>query len=101
MHARVSTYHADDPARLVDGFKSVTGELEHVDGFAHAFFLIDRESGKALSITIWENEEAMQASQAKADELRRQATQPTTTSIVSVDPYEIVLEVASPTTARV
>jgi heme-degrading monooxygenase HmoA len=71
MHARLSTYKTDDPESLVTGFVAVTDELEQVGGFSHAYFLVDRETGKAASITIWDSEDALNQSVAKADELRR------------------------------
>jgi hypothetical protein len=37
--------------------------------------LIDRESGKAMAITLWQDEAAMQASEERANELRRTASQ--------------------------
>jgi heme-degrading monooxygenase HmoA len=96
MHARLSTYQTDDPEGLIAGFQSVTGELEGVDGFSHAYFLVDRETGKAASITIWESEDALNQSVAKADELRQRGTQPSGASITSVDHFEIVQAVGSP-----
>jgi heme-degrading monooxygenase HmoA len=89
VHARLSTYQTDDPEGLVSGFVSVTDELEQVDGFSHAYFLVNRETGKAASITIWESEEALDASVAKADELRQRGTQPSGASIESVDHFEV------------
>ena len=89
MHARLSMYQTDDPEGLVSGFVSVTDELEQVDGFSHAYFLVNRETGKAASITIWESEEALDASVAKADELRQRGTQPSGASIESVDHFEV------------
>ena len=97
MHARVSTYQTDDPEGLIDGFKAVSSDLERVDGFSHGYFLVDRDGGKALSITIWENEDALLASKAKADELRQRGTEASGTSIDSVDQYEISHSVGSPT----
>jgi heme-degrading monooxygenase HmoA len=96
MHARVSLYETDDPDGLVQGFAGVTGELENVDGFSHAYFLVDRVTGNAASITIWDSEEALRASSAKADELRQQGTEPSGSTIKSVDNYEIVQTVGSP-----
>jgi heme-degrading monooxygenase HmoA len=89
MHARVSTYQADDSDRLIEGFESVSSELERIDGFSHAYFMVDRGSGKAVSVTIWESEDALRASSKKADELREKGTEPSGASIVSVDNYEI------------
>jgi hypothetical protein len=37
--------------------------------------LIDRESGNALAITLWEDEAAMRASEERANELRRAAAE--------------------------
>jgi heme-degrading monooxygenase HmoA len=90
MHARVSTYRGDAD-RLIEGFQGPTEALEQMDGFSHAYFLFDREGGKAMSITIWESEEALNASVAKADELRQQGTQAGGGSIESVEHYEIGL----------
>ena len=70
MFARVSTYRGDGD-RLLQGFADVSEPLEAIDGFSHAYFMVDRESGKGMSITIWKTEEALQASVEKADELRQ------------------------------
>jgi heme-degrading monooxygenase HmoA len=95
MHARVSTY-GGDADRLVEGFRSVTEQLEQMDGFSHAYFLFDRGGGKAMSITIWDSEEALNASVSKADELRQQGTQTGGGSIESVEHYEIGLTAGRP-----
>jgi hypothetical protein len=84
---------------MVDGFRSVTDALEEIDGFSHAYFMIDRDSGKAMSITIWNDEAALNASANKADELRKKGTQPATATIESVQHYEIPLTVGTPTRA--
>ena len=74
----------------------VTDPLEQMDGFSHAYFLVDRASGKGMSITIWESEQALSASVARADELRKQGTETGGASIESVEHYEIGLTVGSP-----
>jgi heme-degrading monooxygenase HmoA len=99
MHARVSTYHGSDADQAIEGFKSVTDALEQIDGFSHAYFMVDRKSGKAISITIWDNEDALNASVSKADALRKQATQPSGATIDSVEHYEIPLTVGAATRA--
>ena len=78
----------------------VSDALEQVDGFSHAYFMGNRDSGKALSITIWDGEGALNAGVAKADELRRQGTQSSATTIESVQHYEIPLTVGAPTRAQ-
>jgi heme-degrading monooxygenase HmoA len=99
MFARVSTYRAADADKLLEGFQSVTDPLEQMDGFSHAYFLVDRTSGKGMSITVWQSEQALSDSAAKADELRKQGTETGGGSIESVEHYEIGLTVGTPTTA--
>jgi heme-degrading monooxygenase HmoA len=100
MHARVSTYQASNPDGLIEGFKNVGPDLERMDGFSHAYFMVDPASGKAMSITIWETEEALNASVAKADELRKRGTQPSGTEIRSVEHYAIPVTAGAVAGAR-
>jgi heme-degrading monooxygenase HmoA len=90
MFARVSRYRGD-AERMREGFASVTAELEQLDGFARAYFLTDREHARAMSITIWESQDALDASAQRAHEMRTRATQPAEASIESVESYEVVL----------
>jgi len=95
MFARVSRYRGDGD-RLLEGFADVSGPLESIDGFSHAYFMVDRASGKGVSITIWDSEEALNASAAKADELRSQGAQAGGAQIESVESYEIGMTVGTP-----
>jgi heme-degrading monooxygenase HmoA len=90
VFARVSRYRGD-PARLRAGFEAVTAELEQLEGFSHAYFLTNREHSRAMSITMWESEEALTASAERAHRMRTQATEPAEASIESVESYEVVL----------
>lgn len=94
MFARVSTYRGDGD-RLLEGFAEVTGPLEAMDGFSRAYFMVNRESGKGMSITVWESEEALNASAAKADELRSQGAEAGGAQIESVESYEIGMTVGT------
>jgi heme-degrading monooxygenase HmoA len=91
MFARVSTYQIEDDARLTDGFKRATGPLEDVAGFAGAFFLLDSDGRKAMSITLWDDEDTLEASVEKGNQLRQGAIGGGAGSIDSVDHYEVVL----------
>ena len=93
MFARVSTYRTTDADQLLEGFQSVTGALEEIDGFSRGYFLVDRSEGTAISITLWDSEEAMTASAAQADELRKTGTDTGGGSIESVEEYEVGLTV--------
>jgi hypothetical protein len=92
MYARVSTYSGDGD-RLLEGFTDVTEPLQAIDGFSRAYFLVDRQNGKGMSITIWTSEEALHASAAKADELRSRGAAAGGAEIESVGHYEIGMTV--------
>ena len=66
MHARVSQI-SGSPENVEQGistFKdSILPELKSIDGNRGAILLIDRSSGRATAITLWDGEEAMQASE--------------------------------------
>ena len=95
MFARVSSYEMQDAAKLQAGFEGATGPLEEMDGFAGAYFLMDRDGGKAMSITLWASEDALTAGVEKANELRRDATGEGAGTIESVDHYEVVITAGS------
>ena len=63
MYARVATFESD-PANVDDAIGVVRAEVESGDtpaGLegAKMLMLVDRESGKGLGVTLFENEEAM------------------------------------------
>jgi heme-degrading monooxygenase HmoA len=93
MFARVSRYRGDADA-LRSGFSSVTDELEQLEGFAKAYFLVDAERGTGMSITLWQSADALEASAQRAHEMRSRATQDATASTESVESFELVLTAA-------
>jgi len=44
--------------------------LQEVKGFEGVYLLVDRQSGKVLTITLWESAEALRASEEEANQLR-------------------------------
>jgi heme-degrading monooxygenase HmoA len=97
MFARVSRYRTDeDTGRLLEGFQGTIGELQLVEGFSHAYFMVDKETGHAVSITVWESEGAMTASAGSAEERRQQRSDVGHASVESVDHYEIGLMALAP-----
>lgn len=97
MFARVSTiYGMPDRARDAVG-TTVPEEIRGLPGFKGAYALVDRNSGKAVLITLWETEEAMRASQEVANRLRGDiARDAGATTQPIVETYEVI---AQPETA--
>ena len=94
MHARASAM-SGDPAR-VDEAKTMLEEdlyaqLEQVDGFRGAVALAQRDTGKSLIVTFWDSEEALTASEERANQMRSAAaTQVGATDAPQVDRYEVL-----------
>lgn len=91
MHARVSTYQFAPDAidKASEQFDSAMNEL---DDMKRAVLLVDRTTGKGMTITFWENEETLASSRQAADRVRSAATQAARGSIESVEEYEVLLE---------
>ena len=94
MFARVSTYHGD-PGRIDEGLdnlrENIVPRAQQMDGFKGLYYLLDRESGKALSVTLWASEEAMHASEEAANRLREESAEASGETIDNVERYEVVV----------
>ncbi len=60
-----------------------------MDGFKGVVGLLDRQSGKSLSITLWESEEALRQSEEEANRVRREAAEASRETIEDVERYEV------------
>jgi len=94
MFARVFTYQG--PPELIDegiriGKKQILPQARQLDGFKAVYFLVDRQSGKHLTITLWESEEAMRASEEAANRMRSEDAEAAGATAQSVERYEVVL----------
>ncbi|HZB09131.1 MAG TPA: antibiotic biosynthesis monooxygenase, partial [Rubrobacter sp.] len=73
MFARVSTYEGR-PEQLdemhQEGMEHVLPALEMQDGFSGGLVLADRQSGKVLVVTLWESEQALDATEDASHWLR-------------------------------
>jgi hypothetical protein len=94
VHARVSTIYgtSEQGEDAVSMFREqVLPAVEELGGKG-AILLVDRGSGKAVGITLWESEQAMRQSEERANELRRQAAESAgATEPPLVDRYEVVV----------
>jgi serine phosphatase RsbU (regulator of sigma subunit) len=95
VFARISTLYTADPSpywepelyhRLIVRALDV---LPKMDGYEGAYFFMDRQSGKAISITLWASEEAMKRSEEAARTLRKEVAEGLSGNIVDVEHYEV------------
>jgi hypothetical protein len=74
VYARVTTI-SGSPAEAdagIDNFRKNVVPFAREQGKG-AILLVDRESGEAIAITLWENEESLGASEESANSLRASA----------------------------
>jgi heme-degrading monooxygenase HmoA len=92
MFARVSTYQGR-PEQLDEmhheGMEHILPALEMQDGFSGGLVLADRQSGKVLAVTLWENQQAMDATEDASQWLRIFSAQSSGGTISSVQRYEV------------
>ena len=95
MFARTTTYYTADPSlhwepelfhRLTVRVLEV---LPKMDGYAGAYYFMDRKSGKALSISLWESEEAMQRTEETVRPLRKEIAEALSANRVDVEHFEV------------
>lgn len=93
MFARATTIQAS-PETVGDGieeYRRVLASFRDISGNQGAFLLVDRGSGKALGVTLWDDEQSMEESRERANELRQQATSTTGGDIRSVEEFEVAV----------
>jgi heme-degrading monooxygenase HmoA len=92
MFARVSIYEGR-PEQLDEmhheGVEHVLPALQMQEGFNGGLVLADRQSGKVLAVTLWESEQAMDATEDASHWLRIFSAQSSGGTISSVQRYEV------------
>jgi heme-degrading monooxygenase HmoA len=96
MHARLSRFAGLDPERIEETTRQFEDEsleaLAQQPGFRGITVGVNRRSGKAVTLTLWETEADMRQSAKLADEARQQAVataKPERDPIV--DDYEVLV----------
>jgi heme-degrading monooxygenase HmoA len=92
--ARVSRYSIA-PERMdeaCEAFRQALSNVREIDGNEGAFFLVDRENGVAMTITLWDGGGSLDASEVHAAMLRRTASSAVEADIEAVERYEIPVE---------
>ena len=97
MFARITTFYTADPSSYSDLelrrllLASNQEVLRQMDGSKNIYIFksVDRQSGKALVITLWESEETMHRSEEAVRTLRKETAGALAANIVAVEHYEV------------
>jgi hypothetical protein len=89
----MTRYEGGSPDTIEDGLETkkhvLPTEPGQTEGMKGAIFLTDRESGRIVVISLWEDEGALRASDAEAKRLRDEVTAEDETA--SAEHYEVAL----------
>ena len=93
MNARVSTYElaVDKVDEGITSFREAIDRIRQLDGFQEAYFLVDRENGQAVTITLWDGTDAMESSRVSASRARSDAARAADGEVKSTCEYEIAI----------
>lgn len=76
----------------IDTYRMVAlPQIEELDGFCSASFLVDRNSGRAVSSTCFQSRAAMQSSREAGNRIRASGTEQARATVLEVDEFELVL----------
>ena len=89
MFARVSTYRTRPESSTEGPSEDTLRQVLQLPGCRGAYFLNGTGSDKALSITLWESEEALTASQQAANKLRSATSEEQKIEIVEVEELKV------------
>lgn len=95
MYVRASTYIGDMESFLTH-FQSVIVALEQWNGLDHVDVFVDREGGRAMTVSVWADKESMDASNSGADEMRGRVTGLAGVETASTERFELVTTIHGP-----
>jgi heme-degrading monooxygenase HmoA len=94
MHARMTTMEGSSE-RLDEGLREikedVLPQLQQQDGFKGFVVFDNRQNGELIGFSLWESEQAMQASEEVGERTRREAAETMSDTIAGVERYEVAL----------
>jgi quinol monooxygenase YgiN len=94
MFARVVRYRISESrfGEVIPAFREAVEGLQEIEGNRGGYLLIDRDNCTALTMTLWENQAALDASEVAASRLRSEAIEAVEGEIQTVDRCEVALD---------
>ena len=89
MFARVSTYRTRAETTAGGPSEDTLRQVLEIPGCRGIYFLNGKGSDKALSITLWDSEEALTASQQAANKIRSATSEEQKIQILEVEEFEV------------
>jgi quinol monooxygenase YgiN len=92
--ARVSRYKSSlaGMARVEEVAASLVPRVREIEGCVGVLFLVDRLSGRSMSISLWDSEEAMVNSEEIANRIRKEISEKADEQVLFIERYEVAYE---------
>ena len=102
MFARVVRYKID-PERCdeaLEAFEEAAKGIGGIDGITGGYVMVDGDEGRIVTVTLWEDQTKMEASEVQASRLRQAALRTVEGNIDSVDRLRIATGIANDAQTR-
>jgi heme-degrading monooxygenase HmoA len=97
VFARIVRYTVD-PERCdeaLEAFEAAANEIGDIDGIMGGYVMVDGEEGRIVTVTLWEDQSKMEASEVRASRLRHEALRTVEGDIDSVERLRIATGIAN------
>lgn len=97
MFARIVRYSVD-PERCdeaLEAFKAAAQKIGDIDGITGGYVMVDGESGRIVTVTLWEDQAKMEASEVQASRLRQEALRTVEGDVESVERLQVAAGIAN------
>jgi heme-degrading monooxygenase HmoA len=82
---------AENSDAAADTFREAIGEIRKLNGLVTAYVLMHADSGRLITMTVWENADVMAASRLTATRLRGDAIRALDGDLLSTEEYEVAV----------
>lgn len=98
MFARVVRYQIPEArfGEVVPAFRDSMERVREIEGNKGGYLLLDRDNSIALTLTLWDNQAAMEASEVAASRMRSEAINAVEGEIQMVNRCEVALDSSEP-----
>jgi heme-degrading monooxygenase HmoA len=102
VFARVVRYSVepDRCEQALRAFEQAAREIGVIDGIAGGYVMADGDDGLIITVTLWNDRNAMEKSEVRASRLRQNALRSVDGEIISVERLSVATEIDARTPVR-
>ena len=97
MFARVTTYELAEgrASESIDAFQPAIDHVRELEGLVDAYFMVERDGRRAMTMTLWESLDAMERSRVAASTARTDAASVVEADVTSTYEFEVGIHAGS------